>query len=342
MAFILQSAPYVHAPTSVAQVMRYVLYALLPAISVYVWFFGWGVVVNILIASLTALWVESLMLWLRACPLRPFLQDNSALVMAWLLAFALPPFTVWWMTVLGVAFGLIFAKHVYGGLGNNPFNPAMVGYALLLISFPADMSRWPSVYALTEHYPTLADSFSIIFYGQSISGFTVDAITGATPLDSMRIGLGQLHPVSEVKNNPLFGLFGAKGWEWVSFSVLLGGCWLMYKKIIGWQISLGVLGGLFTLASVFFFISPEHYPSPLFHLFSGASMLCAFFIATDPVSAATSNQGRFIYGVGIGCLIYIIRTWGGYPDGVAFAVLLMNMTVPALDYLTRPTVFGEK
>ncbi|EIJ42848.1 electron transport complex, RnfABCDGE type, D subunit [Beggiatoa alba B18LD] len=342
MNFIQQSAPYAHAPTHVSQIMRQVLYALLPAISIYVWFFGWGIVINLFIASLTAITVESLMLWLRGYPLRLFLNDSSALVMAWLLAFALPPFTIWWMTILGVAFGLIFAKHIYGGLGNNPFNPAMVGYALLLISFPADMSRWPSVNALLEHYPTFTDSLSLSFYGQSLSGFTVDAITGATPLDTMRIGLGQLRSVTEVKDNPLFGIFGAKGWEWISLTVLLGGCWLLYRKIISWHIPVGVLAGLFTLASLFYFINPNHYPSPLFHLFSGATMLCAFFIATDPVTAATSDKGRLIYGICIGCLIYIIRTWGGYPDGVAFAVLLMNMAVPALDYVTQPRVFGEK
>jgi electron transport complex protein RnfD len=142
--------------------------------------------------------------------------------------------------------------------------------------------------------------------------------------------------------HPVFGDLGGLGWEWINTLLLAGGLWLILRGIIGWQIPAAVLGGLFATAAVFYAVDPDAYASPMFHLFSGGAMLGAFFIATDPVTAATSNKGRLWYGFGIGVLTYVIRTWGGYPDGVAFAVLLMNMTVPTIDYYTKPRVFGEE
>lgn len=342
MQFKLSTAPFMHQTnSSLSEIMRQVLYALIPGIAVYVYFFGLGIVVNILLTSITALSCEALMLWLRNRPLRPSLTDNSALVTAWLLALALPPFTPWWMAVLGTAFGIIFAKHLYGGLGYNPFNPAVVGYVMLLISFPVEMTRWPALASLSGHYPGILDSFSIIFTGQPTSGLTLDALSGATPLDTMKTQLRHFYTVHEIKQNPLFGDFGAKGWEWIGNAFLLGGCWLIYKRVISWHIPMAVLGSLFIISGFFFLIDPDIHPSPLFYIFSGASIVGAFFIATDPVTAATSNKGRLFYGAGIGILIYVIRTWGGYPDAVAFAVLLMNMVVPIIDYYTQPRVFGH-
>lgn len=341
MQFNTSPAPFLHQGTSVPQIMRQVLYALIPGIAVYVYFFGWGIVVNILLASVTALSCEALMLWLRQRPLRPFLTDGSALVTAWLLASALPPFIPWWMTVLGTAFGIIFVKHLYGGLGYNPFNPAVAGYVLLLISFPLKMTQWPALASLSGHFPSFIDSFSIIFIGQPTGGLSLDAFSGATPLDTMKTGLSQFSTVEEIMQNPLFGSFGAKGWESIGGTFFLGGCWLIYKRVISWHIPVAVLGSLFIVSSFFFIMEPELYPSPLFHVVGGSSILCAFFIATDPVSAATSNKGRLFYGAGIGILIYVIRTWGGYPDGIAFAILLMNMAAPTIDYYTQPRVFGH-
>jgi electron transport complex protein RnfD len=141
--------------------------------------------------------------------------------------------------------------------------------------------------------------------------------------------------------SPVFGNIGGKGWEWIGGGFLLGGIWLIYKKVITWHIPVAMLGALFAIALVFYLIDADTYASPWFHLVSGASLLGAFFIATDPVSAATTNPGRLVYAAGIGILTYIIRTWGGYPDGVAFAVLLMNMTAPTIDYYIRPRVFGH-
>jgi len=341
MQFKISTAPFTHQDNSVSGIMRQVLYAMIPGIATYVYFFGWGIVVNILLTSITALICEAIMLRLRQRPLRPFLTDNSALVTAWLLALALPPFVPWWMIILGTAFGMIFAKHLYGGLGYNPFNPAMVAYAMLLISFPVEMTHWPALASLSGHYPNLFHSVSITFTGQPLGGLTLDALSGATPLDTMKMALNQFHTIEEIKDNPLFGTYGAKGWEWISGVFLLGGCWLIYKRVITWHIPLAVLGTLFLISGLFLLLDPDIHPSPLFHIFSGASILGAFFIATDPVTAATSNKGRLFYGVGIGLLIYIFRTWGGYPDGVAFSVLLMNMAAPFIDYYTQPRVFGQ-
>jgi len=342
MQFKTSTAPFTHQPNnSVPEIMRQVLYALIPGIMVYVYFFGWGIVVNILLCSITAIACEALMLWLRRRPLRPFITDNSALVTAWLLALALPAFAPWWIAVLGTAFGMIFAKHLYGGLGYNPFNPTVTGYVMLLIAFPVEMTHWPALASISGHFPGIVDSFSIIFTGQPTGGLTLDALSGATPLDTMKTQLRHFYTVDEIKQNPLFGDFGAKGWEWIGNAFFLGGCWLIYKRVISWHIPVAVLGSLFIISSFFFLFDPDIHPSALFHLFSGAAIIAAFFIATDPVTAATSNKGRLFYGAGIGLLIYVIRTWGGYPDAIAFSVLLMNMAVPIIDYYTQPRVFGH-
>jgi Na+-translocating ferredoxin:NAD+ oxidoreductase subunit D len=334
----MHTSPYLHQDNSVARIMKHVLIALLPAIAVYAWFFGMAIIIHIVLASVFALALEALLLWLRRRPLRLFLSDGSALVTAWLLALTVPPLVPWWMTFIGIGFALIFAKHLYGGLGYNPFNPAMVGFAVLFISFPAEMTVWPRL----DNPLGWSDSFNWIFNGLlPVGANAVDAISSATPLDTLKMQLARAHTLSEIRTTPLFGFFGARGWEWVALAYLGGGVWLIYHKIITWHIPVGVLGALFLIASVFFILYPDNSPSPMLHLFSGATMIGAFFIATDPVTAATSQQAKLIYAAGIGVLIYIIRTWGGYPDGVAFAVLLMNMTVPMLDYYTRPRVFGH-
>ena len=169
-----------------------------------------------------------------------------------------------------------------------------------------------------------------------------DAISRATPLDAMQSGLRTMRTYAEIRTNPMMGDFGGRGWEWIGNFFAIGGFWLLVKKIIRWQIPVGVFAGLLLPAGLMFFVDPSTNASPGFYLFSGATILCAFFIATDPVSAATSPKGRFVYGVGIGLLIYLIRKWGSYADGVAFAVLIMNMATPAIDYITRPHIVGHK
>lgn len=336
------SSPHIHNAMSVRAIMLQVLFALIPAIGVYVYFFGWGIVINLMIACITALTTEAMMLKLRARALKPFLTDGSVLVTAFLLALCLPPLVPWWMTMFGVMFAVVFAKHLYGGLGYNPFNPAMIGYAMLLVSFPREMTAWLPPASIADIPVGFFDTLSTIFSSQPPTGMTLDAITMATPLDSLRTQLGLGHTITEAFTQPVFGYFGGRGWEWVNFWFLLGGIWLLLRKIIDWRIPVALLLGLHLTAFTFHILDPDLYASPMFHISSGAVILGAFFIATDPISACTTNKGRLVYGAGIGILTYVIRTWGGYPDGIAFAVLLMNMAAPLIDYYTRPRVFGHE
>ncbi len=343
MSFALKPAPHVTPATSVPLVMRRVLYALIPATIVYTAYFGWGLLINMVIAVAAALAAEALMLRARRRAIRPGIADASAVVTAILLAFAIPPLAPWWIPALGAGVAVSLAKHLYGGLGSNLFNPAMVGYVILLISFPVEMTQWlppvgfdPSVqqlgfwsnlnYALTGHTP---------------SGIDIDALTQATPLDQVKEGLGQMRTLDEIRLGRLFGFYGGRGWEWINGCFALGGLYLLYRGVIRWHIPVALITGLCGCAAALHIIDPSRYSSPGFHLFGGATLLGAFFIATDPVTAAATDRGRLIFGAAIGAITYAIRTWGGYPDGLAFAVLLMNATVPLLDRYTRPRIYGH-
>ena len=334
-------SPYIVEKTSVSIVMLKVLLALLPGIAAYVWIYGSGILVTLAIASATALASEALMLRLRERPVMPFLLDGSALVTAWLLALALPPLAPWWLIVIGTLFAIIVAKQLYGGLGYNPFNPAMIGYAVLLISFPLPMSQWPAPLDLAQAHLSFADQLHYIFGRALPDGVTLDAISSATPLDYLKTQLKLQHEVTQITQAPIFGALGAKGGELVVLTYLLGGLYLLQQRIITWHIPAAVLGTLAAIAAVLHLVDPAQYAGPLFHLTSGAAMFCAFFIATDPVSGPTTPRAKLIFAAGIGVLTYVIRVFGGYPDGVAFAVLLMNICVPLLDAYTQPRVFGH-
>ena len=243
----------------------------------------------------------------------------------------------------GALFAVIVAKHLYGGLGFNIFNPAMAGYVVILVAFPMHLNLWvaPSMGDLDYQQLTILQTLQFTLTGTLPDAISFDAISRATPLDVMKSGLNNARTVAEIQSIPVMGDFGGRGWEWIGNFVAFGGFWLMIKKIIRWQIPVGVGLGLLVPATIMYMVEPGSHATAGFHLFGGATILCAFFIATDPVSAATSPKGRFIYGLGIGILIYCIRRWGSYADGVAFAVLLMNMAVPAIDYLTRPHIIGH-
>ena len=335
------SSPHIHSGSQVTGIMMRVALALVPAIAAYTYFFGWGLIIHISIAVSTALAAEAIMLKVRERPLMPFLTDGSAVVTGLLLAFCIPPLAPWWVTVLGAAFAIVVAKQLYGGLGYNPFNPAMVGYVMLLISFPLEMTSWVPPTILNNLQVGFFDTLNIIFLGKFPYFLSLDALSSATPLDAVKTELGLNKTVSEIiSGNAIFGDFGGIGWEWVGNWILLGGVWLIFKRIITWHIPFAMLASLFAISFFFFVMDADAYPSPMFHIFSGATLLAAFFIATDPVSASTTPFGRILYGAGIGVLVYVIRTWGSYPDGVAFAVLLMNMAAPTIDYYTQPRVFG--
>ena len=344
MRFETAAPPHPTPPTSVPQIMRNVLYALVPAAAVYTWFFGFGLLVNFAVASLAALLTEAAILKLRGRrPIRRALRDGSALVTAALLSFALPPLLPWWIPALGGCVGITLGKQLYGGLGKNLFNPAMVAYVLLLASFPIAMTQWlpPRMGDIDYRSLGFVDSARYSYDGRLPPDLTVDALTRATPLDMVKEGLRSGSTFNELRASSLIGTFGGRGWEWINNFIALGGLYLLYAGIIRWQIPFAMLAGLLVPAGLLHLLDPAAYASPAFHLFSGASILGAFFIATDPVSAATSERGRLIFGAGIGVLTYSIRTWGGYPDGLAFAVLLMNATVPLIDRYTQPRIYGH-
>jgi len=341
MEFPTDHRPGAKIPNDVSLVMRRVLLALIPGTLCAWWFFGVGILVNVGLCTVAALAAEAGVLRLRKRPVAFSIKDGSAIVTGALLGLALPPFAPWWIAILGTMFAIIVAKQLYGGLGFNPFNPAMAGYVVLIISFPFEMTLWAQPQGPLHHVLTVPETFGLIFGGWLPDGLSLDAVTMATPLDSIKTRLGLSETLMEIKSDPLFGNYGGTGWEWINFWFLVGGIWLLRRRVIYWQIPTGMLGALFFMAFLFYAIDPDTYSSPLFHWFSGASMLAAFFIATDPVSAATTNRGRLIYGAGIGIIVYVIRTWGGYPDGVAFAVLLMNMAAPAIDHYSRPRAYGD-
>ncbi len=342
MQFSTISSPHTSRPNSTGRIMLQVILALIPGAAALIWYFGWGILVNMTLASATAVAAEALVLRLRNQPIKPALMDLSAVVTALLLALAIPPSLPWWLTVLGILFAIIIVKQLYGGIGYNPFNPAMAGYVFLLISYPLEMTSWLPPHMLSENPLGFMDSLSLILTGALPQGLSLDAITAATPLDEMRTKLDLNQMIEEIRQSPTWGDFGGLGWEWVGNWFFLGGLFLLWRRVITWHIPVSMLGSMILLSAVFHGLDPQSYPFPAFHIFSGGAMLGAFFIATDPVTASTTRKGQLIYGAAIGALVFIIRTWGGYPDAVAFAVLLMNMAAPTIDYYTQPRVFGEQ
>jgi electron transport complex protein RnfD len=352
MAFVNITSPHAHGGNTTSRIMLLVILATVPGIIALTYFFGWGNLINIALASITALTCEAIVLRIRKRPVMFVLKDNTALLTAVLLGIALPPFAPWWVTVVAVSFSMIFAKHLYGGLGNNPFNPAMVGYALVLISFPVQMTTtWASPFFLNQDILSagqtlsLTDTLSVIF---SSAPALTDGYSGATPLDTYK-HLAKNETAIEIMQGPLFAdatsggsasNWFAGGWEFVNIAFLIGGLALLALRIFTWHIPFSLLAALGTCSMIFGWDADLYVPWSL-HIFTGATMLGAFFIATDPVSASTTPLGKIIFGAGIGILIFVIRTWGAYPDAVAFAVLLMNFAAPLIDTYTQPRTYGH-
>lgn len=334
-------SPYLFNAPRVSTIMLKVALALVPAIITYVWVFGGGVLVSLGLATATALIAEASLLKLRQRPVLPFLLDGSALVTAWLIALSLPPLAPWWLVVIGSLFAIVVAKHLYGGLGYNPFNPAMVGYAALLISFPAIMTHWPAPLELAQAKLSFSEQAHYIFSGALPSNVAVDAISQATPLDYLKTQLKLDHTATNIMQAPIYGQLAGLGLEWIALAYLLGGLYLVQQKIITWHLPVGFLTAMVLISAVFYIAHPDTYANPLLHIFGGASMLAAFFIITDPVSGPTTPKGKLIFAAGIAMLTYMIRVFGGYPDGIAFSVLIFNICVPLIDAYTQPRVFGH-
>ncbi len=350
MAFRISSSPYTHNHRSTSRIMLLVLLAALPGMAAQWFYFGWGNLIQVAIAAIAGIAAEAAILRLRKLPLAETLKDNSALLTALLLGISIPPLAPWWLVVIGTLFAVVISKQLYGGLGQNPFNPAMVGYVVLLISFPVQMTSWLPPDALQSITPGFGDTLSMIFHAHTLDGHTmqqlqigIDGVSQATPLDNFKTGLRAGHSAEQLLAQPIYsGVLAGLGWQWINLGFLLGGLFLLWNRSIRWHIPLSFLASLALCACIGWLISPGSLASPLIHLFSGATMLGAFFIATDPVTASTTNKGRLIYGALAGVLVWLIRSFGGYPDGVAFAVLLANITVPLIDYYTQPRVYGHR
>lgn len=348
MKLSMASSPHNHSQKSVSRLMITVIGACIPGILTQAYFFGSAVIIQLMIALITASLVEALTLKLRGRPIKPTLTDGSAWLTAVLLAISIPPMAPWWIIVIGVVFAIAMVKQLYGGLGFNLFNPAMAAYVLLLISFPVQMTSWMPVQQLLAHPVGFFDQITLIFTQFNSDGLNLDQVrtsfdgmTMATPLDAVKTAVAQNLTVSEAMANAQFSDYAGLGWQWVNVAYLLGGLYLIKSKVINWHIPIAFIAALALCSSVGYIVSPGTQPGLLFHLFSGATMLGAFFIATDPVSACTTNKGRLIFGACIGLLVYLIRQFGGYPDAVAFAVLLLNMSVPLIDHYTQPRTYGH-
>lgn len=337
MSLLQLSSPHARGRPRTSRIMLWVMLLTLPGLIAQTLWFGWGNLINVVLCVTVAIGAEAIILRLRQRPVRFFISDNTAAVTGLLLGLSLPSLAPWWISVVAVVAAIVLAKQLYGGLGSNPFNPAMVGYALVLISFPVALTtNWASPTGLMDDAtPGFMDTLALIFGGAD----KVDGFTMATPLDVYKHDITS-GLASQVVQNPVFGDLAAKGWEWVNLAFLAGGLGLMALRLITWHIPVSVLAGLSIMSLIFGWDADLYAPLSL-HLLAGATMLGAFVIATDPVTAATSHRGKLIYGAGIGILLYIIRTWGSYPDAIAFAVLLMNFAVPFIDHYTQPRTYGH-
>ena len=285
-------------------IMRFVLLALVPGVLCMLPWLGAEVLIQLGLAAVLGLAVEAACLLLRRAPVRHNLLDGSALVTSLLIALCLPPGVPWHVLLLALAGGLGLAKHAYGGLGNNLLNPAMAGYALVLVAFPSDLAVW-----------------------------VVDGVTSATPLEVFRYRGGST--VSEVWPQA-FGILGGQGWEWMNLGFLAGGVLLLARGIVGWRAPVAFLASLSLCAALGYSGGgSESLGSPSMHLFTGGTMLCAWFVITDPVTAPASARGQLIFGALTGVLVFVIRSFGAYADGIAFAVLLGNICAPLIDEFVR-------
>lgn len=338
------SGPHTHAPRNVTTVMLTVMFALFPATAFGIYLFGWPALFLFLVTTLSALFFEAISLLFARKPVTFYLMDGTALLTAWLLAMTLPPWAPWWIGVIGSFFAIVIGKHVFGGIGQNIFNPAMLARVVLLISFPLEMTTWANPLPFNaQNSPDFTTALNITFFGSSI-----DAMTGASMLGHVKTELSQGVTLNVILSSGYDTHAMATGFtngsmgETSAYLILFGGLLLIALKIISWHIPVSLLASVFVLAGLFNLIDPSHYPSPSFHLLSGGLMLGAFFIATDPVTSPNSAKGKLIFGSGCGALVYVIRTWGGYPEGIAFAVMLVNSVTPVIDVYIRPRIYGYK
>lgn len=339
-----RAGPFTHTVNTVTRTMVWVILALVPGTAYGLWLYGWPAVMLFGITVATALASEAAMLALLGQPVRSRLFDGSALLTGWLLAMSLPPWAPWWIGVLGSISAIVVAKHLFGGLGQNMFNPAMVARIVLLISFPVQLTLWvaPAPFG-SEATPSFSQSLAIVGERTPIP----EHMSAATALGTLKTELSrgvsmaktsiQLPKLQQMAIGQESGSMG----ETSAGLLLAGGLLLLMLRIISWHIPVALLGTLAALAAVSNMLDPARFASMPIHLLSGAAVLGAFFIATDYVTSPVSRSGQLLFGAGIGALTWVIRALGGYPEGLAFAVVLMNALVPLIDRGLRPRVFGR-
>lgn len=342
----LVSGPHTRADIGIPIIMRQVILALAPATAFGILLFGWPALWLFLTTLASCLLLEAMCLKMAGRPVRPALNDGSALLTGWLLAMGLPPWAPWWIAVVGAAIAIVLGKHVYGGLGQNLFNPAMLARVALLVSFPVEMTTWISPEGFFgAHSAGFLESFAITF-GSAIPD--LDAVTGATFIGGIKTGFSNGQSLSASLEELNYGFWttalgfirGSLG-ETSSLLILGGGIYLIRKRIITWHIPGSMLLTLALIATLFNLINPERYPDAGFHLVTGSVLLVAFFMATDYVTSPNSIPGQLLFGFGCGLIVFVIRTWGSYPEGVSFAILLMNAVTPLIDHYIRPRIYGR-
>ncbi|MDR9467938.1 RnfABCDGE type electron transport complex subunit D [Marinospirillum sp.] len=336
--------PHAHSSNQLAAMMLQVMLALTPATLYAFWLYGWPAF-NVWVLSLvSALFWEALFLKFFAKPVTSHLKDGSALVTAWILALCLPPWAPWWLVIVGTFLAVAMIKQIFGGLGQNVFNPAMAARVMLLIAFPVEMTTWINPEAVTHQAPDFMTGLGVTLDSVTVS----DAFTGATLLDEIKNQTAQgkllsdtlIHQDYQISATLSGHQIGSLG-ETSALLLLLGGVYLLWKGIITWQAPVGLLLGMALPAFLLHLFQPEAYPGAGFHLLTGGAFLAAFFIVTDPVTAPTTATGRLAFGLGCGLLAWLIRSFGNYPEGLAFAVMLMNAAVPVIDRYFKPRIYGR-
>jgi len=323
----ISPSPHVYEDTSVKRLMYDVVIALLPALAMSIYFFGMGAIIVTLVAVVSCLAFE----WLIQKFLlkqEPTITDGSAIVTGILLAFNVPSNLPIGIIILGSLVAIGVAKMSFGGLGNNPFNPALVGRVFLLISFPVQMTSWPIPSGFKTGY--------------------ADAVTGATPLGLVKEGLAKGDQMTDLMSKVpshmemFYGRMGGSMGEIAAIAILIGLAYLLYRKVITWHIPVSIILTITIFTGILWFINPETNVDPLFHLLTGGVMLGAVFMATDYVTSPMTPKGMWIFGIGIGVITVLIRVFGAYPEGVSFAILIMNALVPLINTYIKPKRFGEE
>lgn len=327
---VLRSSPHALSRESVPQVMWTVVIALAPAALAACWFFGLRALMIIIGATLGCVVFEYLLLRLRVDHSKAMRMslDGSAVITGVLLAMNLPASSPWWLVIIGALVAMLLGKHLFGGLGQNIFNPALVARVFLLLAFPAEMTIWTKAQGI--------DKFA-----------NLDAVTTATPLgmmkaDGLQAVLAWLHESGMTLWSMLTGNTAGSLGETSALLLLLGGALLLWKGYIKWYVPVTYIATVFALTGIMWLVNPQYYASPVLHILSAGLFLGAFFMATDMVTTPVSAKGMIIFGIGCGVITAVIRLWGAFPEGVSFAILIMNGLTPLIDRYTRPKKFGTE